>query len=103
MAPKIFIYLFVPLTTDIHNPFTASVGFFMCLAVRLGIIWEPIPNPAFPGFEPGTATMPSEHVDTELTGPLYYIHTGTGDHTGIVADVATQRWVYRRQTNTESV
>ena len=59
----------MPLTTDIHNPFTASVGFFMCLAVRLGIIWEPIPNPAFPGFEPGTSTMPSEHVGTELTGP----------------------------------
>ena len=52
-----------------HNPFTASVGFFMCLAVRLGNIWEPIPNPTFPGFEPGTATMPSEHVGTELTGP----------------------------------
>ena len=59
---------FVPLTTDIHNPFTASVGFYMCIAVRLGIIWEPIPNPAFPGFEPGAATMPSEHVGTELTG-----------------------------------
>ena len=63
------MYLFVPLTTHIHNPFTASVGFFMWLAVRLGIIWEPIPNPAFPGIEPGTATMPSEHVGTELTGP----------------------------------
>ena len=45
----------------------------MCLAVRLGIIWEPdIPNRAFPGFEPGTATMPSEHVGTELTGPHWY-------------------------------
>ena len=42
----------------------------MCLAVRLGIIWEPIPNPAFPGFEPVTATMPSEHVGTELTASV---------------------------------
>ena len=44
----------------------------MWLTVRLGIIWEPIPNPAFPGFEPGAATMPSEHVGTELTGPPTY-------------------------------
>ena len=49
------------------NALVSYEGFFMWLAVRLGIIWEPIPNPAFPGFEPGTATMPSEHVGTELT------------------------------------
>ena len=54
----------------------------MCLAVRLGIIWEPIPNPAFPGFEPGTATMPSEHVGTELTGPFLDPHRSADQDKG---------------------
>ena len=69
----LFIYLLIYLchsqrtyTTHLQRVLT----FFMCFAVRLVIIWEPIPNPAFPGFEPGTSTMPSEHVGTELTGPL---------------------------------
>ena len=35
---------------------------------------EPIPEPVVPGFEPGTTTMASKRVATELTGPVTSRH-----------------------------
>ena len=68
MTELFFYFFFVPLTIG-HNPITASIGVFLYASLLGYGFREPIPDPVLPGFEPGTATMPSEHVGTALTGP----------------------------------
>ena len=50
-------------------------------AVRLRMNRGPIPLTVVPGFEPGTASMASKRVTTELTGPLviHYMRHCTRD------------------------
>ena len=64
------ILLFLCHSQQVITPLYSEYWLFLLAVVRLRMNREPIPEPVVPGFEPGTATMASKRVTTELTGPV---------------------------------